>query len=395
MEKKMIGSQYLTLTSAAALYTAPGQADFADPSSPYVCGGCEHFESKSGFKVHCLEYRRRMGGRQGAELKAAQKACRVFLQKGETPPQRAFVPAVDLIIEPESETVSLRSPPGKRAFLEFFSGGGMARLGFGPGWACVFANDIDPKKAAPYIANFGREHLRICGVEKVNVQDLPGYQVDCAWMSAPCIGHSEAGNRQGFAERESGSFWSSWRLVEALNRKGRAPRMIVFENVTGIKDREGALDEVREAYEREDYAHATLTIDAAQFLPQSRDRVFVVGVRRELGVDVGALVERAWAELRALPPRTSSLIDILEPDAPWMEWRSRAEAERHLGMMSAVNLAKVEAARAAGRPIVGAFYRRIREDSEGVKTQRAEIRFDGVAGALRNASKGGRAFNSF
>ena len=28
-------------------------------------------------------------------------------------------------------------------FAEFFAGGGMARLGFGAGWRCTFANDID------------------------------------------------------------------------------------------------------------------------------------------------------------------------------------------------------------------------------------------------------------
>jgi DNA (cytosine-5)-methyltransferase 1 len=32
-----------------------------------------------------------------------------------------------------------------KTLLELFAGGGMARLGFGPSWTCVFANDIDPK----------------------------------------------------------------------------------------------------------------------------------------------------------------------------------------------------------------------------------------------------------
>jgi DNA (cytosine-5)-methyltransferase 1 len=58
-------------------------------------------------------------------------------------------------------------------------------------------------------------------------------------------------------------------------------------------------------------------------------------------------------------------------------------------MMSASNLDKVARARAAGRPIVGAFYRRIRRLENGTKIQRAEIRFDGLAGALRVASTGG------
>lgn len=37
-------------------------------------------------------------------------------------------------------------------FYEFFAGGGMARAGLGAGWECLFANDIDSKKAASYAA---------------------------------------------------------------------------------------------------------------------------------------------------------------------------------------------------------------------------------------------------
>jgi DNA (cytosine-5)-methyltransferase 1 len=76
------------------------------------------------------------------------------------------------------------------------------------------------------------------------------------------------------------------------------------------------------------------------------------------------------------------------------EWHGRSsheEAERHLAMMSSVNLAKVKAARAAGKPIAGAFYRRIRKLKDGTKVQRAEIRFDGLACALRVGSTGGSA----
>jgi DNA (cytosine-5)-methyltransferase 1 len=175
-------------------------------------------------------------------------------------------------------------------------------------------------------------------------------------------------------------------LIEGLNAEGRAPRAIVLENVTGLIESHGGADiaAIRAAYEREGYAHVTAVIDAAHFLPQSRERVFVIGVR-DPGVDVAAYVAKALA---ALPRRNVDLIDILE-DGPHLSWQPREEAERHLAMMSPVNLAKVEKARAAGRPIAGAFYRRIRKLKDGTKVQRAEIRFDGLAGALRFASTGG------
>jgi DNA (cytosine-5)-methyltransferase 1 len=230
-----------------------------------------------------------------------------------------------------------------RAFLELFAGGGMARLGFGPEWRCLFANDIDSKKGAAYRANFGGDELRVCDAGRLT--------------------------------------------TEGLVAEGRAPRTVVLENVTGLLQSHGGRDIalIHEAFERAGYQHATAVIDARHFVPQSRERVFVIGVRRDMGVSVNTLVDRA---LSALPTRNLDLIDILE-NGPHLERRPPEEAERHLAMMSATNLAKVEEARAAGRLIAGAFYRRIRRLPDGTKIQRAEVRFDGLAGALRVASTGG------
>jgi len=61
-------------------------------------------------------------------------------------------------------------------YYEFFAGGGMARAGLGRGWTCLLANDVDPKKAASYAANWGDEHLSIGDVAGLTTQDLPGRQ---------------------------------------------------------------------------------------------------------------------------------------------------------------------------------------------------------------------------
>ena len=45
---------------------------------------------------------------------------------------------------------------------EFFAGGGLARLGLEPDFACVFANDIDPAKALAYRAAFAARVKRRC-----------------------------------------------------------------------------------------------------------------------------------------------------------------------------------------------------------------------------------------
>jgi DNA (cytosine-5)-methyltransferase 1 len=294
------------------------------------------------------------------------------------------------VLESETQEEDEKAAPGlpgpttllPRTFYEFFAGGGMGRVGLGPSWRCLLANDNDTRKAASYIANFGGRELMVRDVAALTAADLPGC-ADLAWASPPCQDVSEAGGRKGLDGERSGAFWPFWWLIEGLNAQGRAPRTIVLENVTGLLASHAGADiaAIRAAFEREGYAHATAVIDAARFVPQSRPRVFVIGARAG---DVAARIEEALAHL---PTRDVDLIDLLEDGC--LEWRSPEEAERHLAMMSAANLAKVEAARAAGNPIAGAFYRRIRKLKDGTKVQRVEIRFDGLAGALRVASTGG------
>lgn len=57
-------------------------------------------------------------------------------------------------------------------------------------------------------------------------------------------------------------------------------------------------------------------------------------------------------------------------------------------MMTDHNLKKVEAAKQGEERVVGTIYRRTRKDSDGVKRQRAEVRFDQIAGCLRTPAGG-------
>ncbi len=69
--------------------------------------------------------------------------------------------------------------------LEFFAGGGLARLALEPDFACAFANDIDPAKTQAYRAAFGEGRLRVGDIWQLSQADLPG-QAALAWASFPC-----------------------------------------------------------------------------------------------------------------------------------------------------------------------------------------------------------------
>ena len=64
------------------------------------------------------------------------------------------------------------------------------------------------------------------------------------------------------------------------------------------------------------------------------------------------------------------------------------DASYLLSLMSDVNRGKVAAAQRSGRRVVGTVYRRTRPDEDGGKRQRAEVRFDDVAGCLRTPAGG-------
>ncbi|WP_420470583.1 DNA cytosine methyltransferase [Brevundimonas sp. FT23042] len=296
---------------------------------------------------------------------------------------------------------------------EFFAGGGMLRAGLGDNWTCTFANDIDPQKAAFYRANWGGEELAVGDIGAITAADLPG-QADLMWGSFPCQDLSLAGNGAGLGGARSGTFHAFWGLANELLREGRGPTIVAIENVCGALTSRGGRDfeTLCRTWAEAGYAFGALVINADRFLPQSRPRLFVVGVRGDVEIDPALLangperpfhpdnLRRAVARLPAdLRERTlwwrlpepeaapASLAELTETDGPHLEWHNQAQTARLLEMMSPVNRAKVEAVRTAADRQVGALFRRTRTDAAGRKVQRAEVRFD-MAGCLRTPGGG-------
>lgn len=289
-------------------------------------------------------------------------------------------------------------------FLEFFAGGGMARIGLGGGWTCGFANDFDPTKASVYRNNFtdAGQHFHEGDVWQVDPAALPG-TADLAWASSPCQDFSLAGGRAGLKGGRSSAFFGFWRLVQALAAEGRAPRTVVVENVVGLLTSHGGADftALCKALADEGYRFGALEIDAAAFVPQSRPRVFVIATREPVpdsliggggfrSAAVLAARNRLPAELRGSwvdwrlptpPARNTRLADLLEPDTA-VAWRSEAQTAALLAQMSPLHRQRLEAAALNGR-VVGAVFRRTRA---GVP--KAEIRLDGAAGCLRTPRGG-------
>jgi DNA (cytosine-5)-methyltransferase 1 len=297
---------------------------------------------------------------------------------------------------------------GRPGFYEFFAGGGMARLGLGPHWHCLFANEICEKKAAAYRAYFGPSpELIVDDVRRLCCSHLPA-GASLAWASFPCQDLSLAGNGRGLAGERSGTFLPFWKLIDGLAGTGRPVPVVVIENVVGtLSSNRGA--DFRLLFEiiaASGYYAGALVIDAIHFVPQSRPRLFVIAVHesrarpsvaepsdvwhgKRIRAAYAGLPETlrrrwTWWTLPDPPPRRQNLADIVEREAPW---RTPCETDRLLSLMAPQHLARVRAAEASGQPQVGTVYKRIRVENSR-KVQRAEVRFDGVSGCLRTPAGG-------
>ena len=290
---------------------------------------------------------------------------------------------------------------------EFFAGIGLVRAALAEaGIDVAWANDIDPVKAKLYAANFAppRHHYLTADVRGIHGASLP--TVDLATASFPCTDLSLAGHRHGLRGHQSSTFWEFARILGELGEVGsaRRPRAVLLENVPGFATSHKG-DDLRAAIETLNdlgYSCDVFLVDAKHFVPQSRLRLFIVGLLDPTGprptepdalrpkwiVDLAAQYPRlrlhADARLTsALPPATNpSLNDVVEPDSD-VDWWDAARTQRFLDELSPRQANRLSRLAAADNPVYRAAYRRTRQGSS-----RWEIRADDIAGCLRTARGG-------
>ena len=297
---------------------------------------------------------------------------------------------------------------------EFFAGGGMARLGFGKNWRCVFANDISPKKAAAYRENFTESsELHVGDIQSISANMLPG-RADVMWGSFPCQDLSLAGQGAGLKGKRSGTFWPFMGLVGELRKDSRSPRVVVLENVAGtLTSHDGAdFKAIISSLVREGYSTGAVVADSVHFVPQSRPRLFIIAAQQGSKIpDILAAsgpsmmwhpksLKRAhaslsrqlrkhwvWWNIPSPPARGRDLVDVVERTPTSVRWHTEEETAKLISMMSARNLEKLKQAQCCSVFSVGAVYKRTRCEN-GEKRQRAEVRFDGLSGCLRTPAGG-------
>jgi DNA (cytosine-5)-methyltransferase 1 len=178
----------------------------------------------------------------------------------------------------------LRQASGFR-FIDLFSGIGGIRRGLeAAGGTCVYSVEIDKYARRTYEANFGPCEAE--DIRKVEPSDLPAYDVLAAGF--PCQPFSIAGvskkvslgRDHGFADEKSGNlFFEITRLAEATN-----PPVLFLENVKNLRshDRGNTFRVILAELDRLGYEVEHDIVDARHWVPQHRERTFIIGFKRSV-----------------------------------------------------------------------------------------------------------------
>lgn len=188
------------------------------------------------------------------------------------------------------------APRGSFTFIDLFAGIGGMRRGFEPiGGKCVFTSEWDRFSVETYLANHECSHEVAGDITKVPVAEIPRHDVLLAGF--PCQPFSIAGvskknalgREHGFrCEAQGTLFFDVARIIEH-----HRPKAFLLENVKNLvsHDRGRTFDVIRRALTEElGYHIQTRIIDAKSFVPQHRERIFIVGFREENGFSMDNIV---------------------------------------------------------------------------------------------------------
>lgn len=169
----------------------------------------------------------------------------------------------------------------KYTFIDLFAGLGGFHFALKElGYKCVFASELKEDLRILYKINFPR--TRIEGdIKTIKPEDIPAHDILCAGF--PCQPFSQAGKRQGFNdEKDRGNLF--YYICDIIDE--HHPKYVFLENVANLKGHDGGntWTTIKSMLQCRGYDVDEKILSPHQFgIPQHRKRIYIVGVRQELG----------------------------------------------------------------------------------------------------------------
>ena len=222
-------------------------------------------------------------------------------------------------------------------FVALFAGIGGMRLAFESiGGECVFTSEWDKQCQKTYMMNYW---AKVNGdITKIDANEIPDHDILVAGF--PCQPFSIAGvskknslgREHGFLDKTQGTlFFDVARIIEA-----KRPKAFLLENVKNLKshDKGRTFKVIAETLNDLNYNVYVKVLDAKGYVPQHRERIFIVGFDRNRYAN---LVDFSFPE----NPKTGKKIsDILEnsvsdkytlSDKLWKYLQNYAEKHKQAG----------------------------------------------------------------
>ncbi len=202
-------------------------------------------------------------------------------------------------------------------FIDLFAGIGGLRLGFEDiGGQCIFTCELDEYSQKTYRANFNDEHELAGDINDIigDIRKHIPVSPDVLLAGFPCQPFSIAGvskknalgRPHGFACKEQGNLFFHIASILAELR----PPAFLLENVKNLErhDKGNTFRIIMDTLENKlEYKVYYKVIDAKGFVPQHRERIFIVGFDGDTGF--------TWDDLCLPDPKALTLKDILLPAA--------------------------------------------------------------------------------
>jgi DNA (cytosine-5)-methyltransferase 1 len=283
---------------------------------------------------------------------------------------------------------------GKPPLLDFFAGSGLASEGLKDFFQTVWANDICPKKGAVFCANHPEHIFELGSITNISGKSLPKACV--SWGSFPCQDLSLAGNLNGISSDRSGLVWEWLRVMDEMPAR---PPISVAENVVGLISAANGKNFVplHQALVNRGYKAGAVVIDAANWVPQSRKRVFIIAVKAGTNTEhlesntplwchpdsiksiAESLDKWVWWNIPKPNGKRKRLDEVIDPAAPCFD---ADKTDSVIDLIPQSHIVKLRDAAAKGQNIFPG-YKRIRNGKQVL-----ELRFDGLAGCLRTPQGG-------
>jgi DNA (cytosine-5)-methyltransferase 1 len=163
------------------------------------------------------------------------------------------------------------------SFVDLCCGvGGLSRPLHTSGGHCVLACDIDKYTKITYEANYGLTNWS-ADITKITAENVPDH--DVLFAGFPCQPFSNAGLKKGFADTRGTIFRDVTRIIQE-----KQPKYFLLENVKGLLSHDKGDTFATIIRELTDcgYQVEWQLVNAVNFVPQKRKRVFIFGQRSDL-----------------------------------------------------------------------------------------------------------------